>query len=356
MRVGVTASAIAHAALIAFGLVSLGTTPLRPEVVESISVDLIPITEFTNIRAGTLDSAVIETDTPAVVEDDAPAELAQPTGNTEQDQEVVRETPEPTPVPVTNTAPEPVPEPSPDPLPTPAPVLAPVPAPPREEPVPEPQPEPVPPAPEPEPEPTPAPAAPEPAPTPAPPEPTPVAVTPVEETPTVAPPPVPVPVTRTAALEQKRAEFRQQQAEAAAAAAAQPRDAPQAREADDISDIINNEDSRGAVTGSGGEPTTGRPTGTAATLTQSERAALVAQIRACMSVPPGSLEAGVTAQLQFSLAQDGNLRGDPQLVRAPTSQLEDAFARAAIRAVKRCGPYTVAAGQDISALFDPREF
>jgi colicin import membrane protein len=342
MRVGLVASAAAHALLIAFGLVSLGATPLRPDVVESIEVDIIPITEFTNIREGTLDSTVIETETPSAVEDDTPAEIAQPTGNTEQDQPAPEETPTPTPVPVTNTAPEPVPQPSPDPVPTPEPVMAPVPAPARE---PEPEPEPEP-APEPTPEPEPEPAPPEPAPV----EPAPLAAEPVTEAPAeVAPPPVPV--MRTASIDQKRAQFR----EAQQAAAQQP-EAPEAQEADQISSIINNEDSRGAVTGEGGQPTTGKPTGNAATLTQSERAALVAQIKACMSVPPGSLEAGVTTQLMFSLGPDGSLRGDPQIVRAPASQIEEAFARAAVRAVKRCGPYTVAAGQDISALFDPREF
>lgn len=357
MRVGLIASAAAHAALILFGLVSLGATPLRPEVVETIAVDIIPISEFTNIREGTLESEVIETDTPSAVEDDAPAEIAQPTGNTSEDQPTPQETATPTPVPVTNTAPEPVPDPSPEPAP-PQPELPPVPAPPRPtpapapEPEPEPEPTPPPPAPEPTPEPVPEPK-PEPAPAPEP-APQPVASEPVQQPPAVT---APVPVARTAALDQLRQTYRRQQQQQQQPAAAAPRQQqPQAQEADQISDIINNETSRGAVTGEGGQPTTGRPTGNAATLTQSEKAALVAAIRACMSVPPGSLEAGVTAQLQFSLAADGSVRGDPIIVRAPSSQLEDAFARAAVRAVKRCGPYAMAAGQDISALFDPREF
>lgn len=371
MRVGVIASASAHAALILFGLLSLGATPLKPEVIESIEVDIIPITEFTNIREGTLDSTVVETETPSAVEDDQTAEIAQPTGNTAEDQTAPEETPTPTPVPVTNTAPEPVPTPAPEPTPNPDPVVPPVPAPPRPQPAPqpepEPEPEPTPPPPAPEPEPTPEPEppapqpepTPEPVPTPAPtPEPTPTPA-PVETPPVEQPAaePAPVPVARTASLDQLRREFRQKQQEAEqVAAATPPPSTPNAREADDISDIINNEDSRGAVTGEGGEPTTGKPTGTAATLTQSERAALVSAIRACMSVPPGSLEAGVTAQLQFSLGADGSLRGDPIIVRQPQTQLEDAFARAAVRAVKRCGPYAMAAGQEISALFDPREF
>ena len=75
-----------HVLLLVLGLVNLGLTePLRPTV-QSIAVDLVPIEEFSNIRLGQLDSEVVETETPSAVESEEPAELAQPTGNTEQDQ------------------------------------------------------------------------------------------------------------------------------------------------------------------------------------------------------------------------------------------------------------------------------
>jgi hypothetical protein len=360
MRVGLATSVVAHAALILFGLVSIGATPLDPDPIESISVDIVPITEFTNIREGVLDSEVVETETPSIVEDEAEAELAQPTGNTEEDQPTPEATETPTPAPTVNTAPEPVPDPAPEPVPAPEPTPPPEPAP-EPEPVPDPVVEPTPePTPEPVEEPVPEPEAVAPEPE--------LAVEPVEETPAEV---APEPVARTASLEELRADFEAQEAQREAEAEAEEERKKEeeervreaalqqeeaARLADDISDIINNEDSRGATTGAGGDPTLGEPTGTAATLTQAEKAAFVAQIRACMSVPPGSIEAGVTAQLAFSLAPDGSLRGDPQLLKAPATQAEDAFARAAIRAVKRCGPYTIAAGQDVSALFDPREF
>lgn len=369
MRVGLVASAAAHALLIAFGLMSLGATPLKPDVVESIEVDIIPITEFTNIREGTLDSTVIETETPSAVADDQPAEIAQPTGNTEEDQPAPQETATPTPVPVVNTAPEPVPDPSPEPTPTPDPVVPPVPAPPRPEaaepepePTPEPDPTPPPPAPEPtpEPEPTPAPEPtpePEPAPTPTPtPEPTPAPVEtpPVEQTPAA---PAPVPVARTASLDQLRQEFRRKQQEAQqVASATPPQQTPQAQEADEISSIINNETSRGAVTGAGGEPTTGKPTGTAATLSQSDRAALVAKIRSCINMPMGAPEEGATAQLRFDLDGQGNVVGRPQIVSVGSTPLSERYASAAARAVVMCQPYGMATGQEISALFEAAQF
>src|SRR5215217_3526694 len=129
MRTGVTVSIVAHIAVLTIGLINLGfAEPLKP-VVESIAVDLVPIEEYSNIRAGQLDSQIVETDTPSIVEDDKPAEIAQPTGNTEVDQPTPSPADVPTPAPVTNTAPQPeaLPELQPEPTPEPAPEPEPAP-------------------------------------------------------------------------------------------------------------------------------------------------------------------------------------------------------------------------------------
>jgi len=373
MRTGFTVSAIAHAALIALAIIGIGMgRPLDPTPVESIAVDLVPVSEFSNIRLGSLESTVVDTEAPSVVEADKPAEIAQPTGNTEQDQPTPADNPDPTPAPTENTAP--------------APDAAP-------EPVPEPQPEETAPTPterpaaqpEPQPEPTPAPE-PEPAPQP---EPTPVA------TPEPAPDPAdaaPKPTTHTASLDQKRAEFKKQQdalkkqqadekAEAEAAkkkaaedakkkadeekkkkAAAEQKRIEEAKAAeakktaDEVANIINNEDSRGATTGQGGTPTLGKETGRAATLSQSEIGALVAQIRSCITLPAGAEDADARAEFIFSIGADGMVVGRPEMLSAPSSQIEDAYARAVSRALQRCGPFTMAAGQDVRAQFAAREF
>ena len=104
MRTGITVSIVAHIAILTVGLINLGfAEPLKPTV-ESISVDLVPIEEFSNIRRGQLDSTVVETDTPSAVQSETPAELAQPTGNTQEDQ--VQPTPAPTrPMPPARTCP-----------------------------------------------------------------------------------------------------------------------------------------------------------------------------------------------------------------------------------------------------------
>lgn len=334
MRAGLTVSTIAHAALIVLIVVGVGmTTPLEPTPVESIAVDLVPIEEFSNIRAGTLDSEIIETETPSVVEDETPAELAQPTGNTEEDQPTPEDTPTPTPAPTRQTAPEPVPEPEP-----------------VEEPVPEPVPEP---APQPEP-------APEPEPVPEP-EPTPVEQEPALATPQVSPEPAetaPKPVTRTASLDQMRADFKKQQEarkkrkeeearkkqeEQERIEQARLQEDEAAKLADDISDIINAEESRGATTGEGGTPTVGKPTGQAARLTQSETDALVAQMRRCWNLLPAEIDSGLSVRLLVDLNPDGTVAGAPQVLQQDSSATGISIARQAVTAVRKCGPYQLAA-------------
>ena len=360
MRTGFTVSATAHVALIAIAIVGIGMgRPIDAVPVESIAVDLVPITEFTNIRMGVEESEIVETEAPSITESEQPAEIAQPTGNTQEDQPTPADNAKVTPAPTENTAPAPeaAPEPAPEPEPVaPEPVAPPDPAP---EPVPEP-------APEPEPQ----------------PQPTPVA-TPVE-TPDPADA-APKPRTHTASLEQKRAEFKKQQeaqkqklaeekaAEAAtkkaedekkkkAAADAEKKRIEQAKAdeaakvADEVANLINNEESRGATTGQGGEPTLGREDGRSATLSQTAIGALVAQIRSCITLPAGAEDADARAEFTFTIGADGMVSGAPQMQSSPASAIEDAYARAVSRAVQRCGPYAMAAGQDVRAQFAARDF
>src|SRR5690606_18097644 len=129
----------------ALAIVGLGIgRPIEATPVESIAVDIVPVSEFSNIRMGSLDSEVLETDSPSVVDTEKPPELAQPTGNTEEDQPTPEDTPDPTPAPTLQTAPVPEaaePEPEPEPVEEAAPV--PVERPAAAEPLPEPEPEPV---------------------------------------------------------------------------------------------------------------------------------------------------------------------------------------------------------------------
>lgn len=385
MRTGVIVSIIVHIAVLTIGLINLGfREPLTPTV-ESISVDLVPIEEYSNIRAGQLTSQIVETDTPSIVESNQPAELAQPTGNTQENQVTPSPADIPTPAPVTNTAPapeampEPVPEPTPEPEPVPAPTPEPTPPAPTPEPTPAPAPTPEPvvapvpatrPTPAPTPEPTPAPTpeptpAPTPEPTPTPP-PTPAPTpTPAPAAPTVA---APVPASRPSNLDQKRQQFAAAEAErkkreeeerkrkaaaATATAAAQtaPRPQPNAQLdsalADDISALINNDRTTGATTGSGGTPTLGDTTGTSARLSRSEIDGLSGRVKKYWNLLPSDINSGMTVVLLLNLNRDGTLNGIPQVVSADPSPAGAQVARAAQRAVvaaSQDGPFNLSAG------------
>ena len=175
-------------------------------------------------------------------------------------------------------------------------------------------------------------------------------------------PVAPAPAAAPTSLAARRAEFqKQQQAEIKAAELLKSQQSPQAKPADKISDIINTEKSRGATTGQGGQQTAGKDTGTAQLLTQSERDALVKQMKACWTPPLAAMNTpGLTVQLMVDLNQDGTVATTPQIISPITTQLEDTTARAAQRAVMRCGPYKLAPEKfaewkRIDVTFDPHD-
>jgi len=341
MKAGVITSVVVHSTLLILAVVGLSSArPLEPQVVESIAVDLVPISEVTNIRMGSLDSTVVETDTPAIVETETPAELAQPTGNTQEDQQTPQETTKETPAPVVNTAPEPEAEPVVEPEPVaeePPPVEAPAT----------------------EPEPAPEEAAPPQevaTPTPAEAEPKQTATAPVPRLPPAAILLAPKPK-KPEAVKTAEAKPPVKPAESAKPKPAEQKPAnEQAKPADQVAALINNEDSRGATTGAGGTPTLGRNDGRSATLSQSQIDGLIAQIKNCQyyNPPVGAADAGVTAMLRFSTNGNGDVTVQPQIMSGGATQLERALASAAQRGVMRCGPYKMAVSQDVQAIFDPR--
>lgn len=387
MRTGVTASSIAHVAVIVVALIGFNhASQLTPDAEQSIAVDLVPVAPTSSVRAGSEKSKIIDTTTPSVVEDSKPVVPAQPTGNTPQDQPKPTEANVPTPAPTQNSAPAPAPQPQPQPV-TPA------------------QPPAQPPAPQP---------APQPAPTPPPtPEPKPQAAPPTsaaadQQLATDASasmdtaPPVPTPTPQSDSLAQKRADLQKQQeaaakaaAEAAAKAAAEAKakadaaakaaadakakavadakakaaadaldklvadaaaaqakkeaDAKKqalaeqaqsaAKVADEISSLINNEKTTGAKTGQGGTPTAGKATGKAAALTRGEMDAFSAQVRQCFHLLPNEIESGLGAHLLVNMNADGTVVGTPQITAADPSSIGQSIARAGQRAVLECGPY-----------------
>jgi hypothetical protein len=109
-------------------------------------------------------------------------------------------------------------------------------------------------------------------------------------------------------------------------------------------------------------PSLGTPTGSAATLSQSEIDALRARLRDCWTVPAGLAEARdliVTVRIQFN--KDGSLAADPRLMNQGNHPAFQAASESALRAVRRCAPYTFMppakyeGWKDIIVDFDPRD-
>ena len=104
------------------------------------------------------------------------------------------------------------------------------------------------------------------------------------------------------------------------------------------------------------------PTGTAAALSQNEIDALRARLRDCWTVPAGLADARdlvVTVRIQFN--KDGSLAADPRLMNQGSHPAFQAASESALRAVRRCAPYTFMppakyeGWKDIIVDFDPRD-
>lgn len=310
MRYGIAVSAFAHAALIAWGFLSLPAKPLDATSIEQIPVDFVELADVTKLNKGA---------TTATVKKE-----------------------EPVPEPAQKVAPEP-------PLPTPAP-------PPQAEQAP---PAPEPPPPPPPPEPTPTPPPPEPAPTPPPPpppEPAPPPPAPsTEPTPapppekTAAVPPVPVPRPRPKAPKPQQT----------------PPKTDTKSDMDEITALLDKRklEEMAAEQPSDQPPTVGSPTANSSNvkMTANELDALRAKLAQCWNPPLGWTDpAQVRVVLMLNLNSDGSVAGDPQVLEAPAGQYADQAPESALRAVRRCAPYNLPADKydawkQVKVTFDPKD-
>jgi len=215
MRAGVAGSVSAHAILLLIAIVCLNFAhPLQATDEQSISVDLVPVTDMANMRLGSQKSTVLDSKAPSTVQSPNPLVPTQPTGNTTQDLPKPTEANKPAPNPVTNSAPAPTPPPTPKPTPQPVVPAAPPPPAPTPKPTPVPTPAPTPAPPPPAPKPTPQPKAP-PAATPTPSR----QLASAASTSADSAPPVPTPSPQSNDVAQQRAELKKQQEADAKAAA-----------------------------------------------------------------------------------------------------------------------------------------
>jgi hypothetical protein len=301
MRAGLTVSVVGHAALLAWGIVSLPSpNSLDANHIESIPIDFVQLDELTRLNLGV--------------------------STAEAREEIVPEPPAPkvAELPPPKLPPPPEPEPAP---PEPEQALAP--------------PEPPPPPPEPEPEPSEPEALPEPAvaPDPEPPPP------PPEQ---AARPNVPAPIPRARPAPPKRTVVAKAETK-------------ETFNTDEISALLDKSTPTGS-TQPETPPTLGSSTGSIVdTMTMNELDALRARLAQCWNIqlaPPDLSELRV--KVKMYLNQDGSLAQSPEVLEAGSTDFARSAADSALRAVRRCAPYNLPAEKydswrEINVTFDPRE-
>ncbi|GAA4527751.1 hypothetical protein GCM10023174_15570 [Chelativorans composti] len=352
MKAGLATSVTLHAVLIGLGVVSLSAPkPFEVADVESLPVEIVPFEEIPQAALGDKQAPVADKPAPVPTQRPETVPEAQKVGDADVDTNVPP-TPTPKPKPVQKAE-----EPAPAPEPAPKPVEKPVEQAKVEPPAPKPAPEPAPkPAEKPEP---PKDAVPE---------------APAEQAEKSAaeslelPRSAPVPQSRPRPQQpQKVAEEKPKPVEKPAKEqlkTAQRTETQKKDVLDEVAALLNKEQSSG-----GGAK---RSTDQAALgntranpgqkLSQSELDGLRAQIQKCWIIPAGAQDAqNLKFSLQFKLAPDGTVEGNPQVISGGgSSPVERAAIDSARRAILRCGPYNLPAEKydawaDVIVHFDPSD-
>lgn len=349
MKAGLTTSLVLHVVALGVGLVSFSSPrPLELTNVESFPVDIVPVEEVAQSVQGDRSAPAAETPAPTPSTREDVVEDAQTIGDNTTDL-ATPPTPDPRPRPVeTAEAPPPSPEPTP--------------------PTPEPEPQPEPPQRQPEPEPVPTTeVAPEPqppqevTPDPAPeteaaeaPAPTEMALPTSAPAPQARPQP---PQAQTARTPERREPERQPERQQQAASSESNSESVE----DQVAALLNRDRASGGgaqrserQAALGGRQTTG------AQLTQSERDAIIAQLRSCWNVPVGAEgSSDLKTTVRFRLDPSGTLDGSPVIEKASGSRQFDESTTRAIRICSQRGFQLPTDKYDtwseVVVNFDPRD-
>jgi colicin import membrane protein len=109
-------------------------------------------------------------------------------------------------------------------------------------------------------------------------------------------------------------------------------------------------------------PTLGTATGQASKLSQNEIDALRARIQQCWNPPAGMADArDIIVQVRILFRPDGSLAAEPRLIGSGGGSQQQIAAESALRAIRRCAPYSFMpaakydAWKDVEVTFDPRD-
>jgi len=309
MRTGLTISSVAHASVLLWAVLTFSANPLQSAPSDSVPVDIISTTEFTQMTQGSKTAKKQDTPKPLVEKQGEKKPTPEPVQKVTEKKEIEATKNEPTP--------------------------------PVEQPENKPEPKPEPPKPQPKAEAKPEPKKPEPK------------TDPIAE-----------------ALKKDDSKKKDEKKQAEAKPVPTPPKKPEPPkpqpkfDPSKISALLDKRDpQRQAATGETINRTAslGTPTGSAATLSQSDIDALRAQIQACWNPPPGALEAReLIVDVRLQLNRDGSVSSEPQVMNRGNHPQFQVAAEAARRAIKRCAPYKMPIAKydlwsDVEVRFDPRE-
>lgn len=300
MRIPLAVSVSIHAAVLAWGLISFGAKPLETAPGDSLPIDIISDTDFSQLTAGVKNAPKVVKPAPLVEKIDKPNPVDDSTAKVAPTQEIK----------TASAMPMPVPEVKP---------------------------------PEPKQEPEKAKA----------PEPDPIAEALKKEE------------AKRKQEEKKREEQKRKEEAKKREEERKKKEQEQAFDPNKIAALLDKRSpQRLAAAGAtlNSTPSLGLPSGSAATLSQSEIDALRAQIQACWNPPAGVVDAKeLIVRIRLQLREDGSLSANPILLNQGSSNsLFQIAAESAMRAIKRCQPYKLpiakyAIWRDVEVTFDPRE-
>lgn len=297
MRTGLAISTSLHAAVLLWGLVSFGVKPLETTPGDSLPVDIISDTEYSQLTAGVKNAPKVVKPAPLVEKIDKPNPVEDSTPKVAPKQEIR----------TASAAPVPIPE-----------------------------------------------------------------IKPPEPKPEKAKAPEPDPIAEALKKEEaKRKEEAKKREEQKRKEEAKKREEEKKRKEQEqafdpnkIAALLDKRSpQRQAAAGAtlNSTPSLGLPSGSAATLSQSEIDALRAQIQACWNPPAGVLEAKeLIVRIRLQLREDGSLSANPTLLNHGSHPIFQIAAESAMRAIKRCQPYKLpiakyAVWRDVEVTFDPRD-
>jgi outer membrane biosynthesis protein TonB len=88
------------------------------------------------------------------------------------------------------------------------------------------------------------------------------------------------------------------------------------------------------------QPTLGSPTGNAPKLSQNELEVLKARLAACWNLPAGALDSkDLNVEVQMLLKKDGSLSAEPKVLNRSANPFFQVAAESALRAIRTCAPF-----------------